>query len=508
MSINIYEEVGMLLKFGLENNLIGKYDAVISRNEIMSLLKLEDWEDVDLSNKKVPEYPTEILNNICNWAIKNNIIEDSIVVRDLFDTEIMGKLTPTATQIIDKFHSLAKNSGVESATDNYYSFAQKSNYIRTDRIAKNMHWFSNTEYGDMEITVNLSKPEKDPRDIAKERLLPPSAYPKCLLCYENVGYAGRFNHPARQNHRVIPFDLGGEEWFLQYSPYVYYNEHAIVFAGEHRPMKINRDAFNRLTSFVEQMPHYFLGSNADLPIVGGSILSHDHYQGGHHEFPMAKSPVETKITFKGFEDIEAGIVKWPMSVIRIKGADRTRLVDLAVKILDTWREYSDESLGIFAHSENTPHNTVTPIARRRGNDFELDLVLRNNRTDEENPLGIFHPHADVHNIKKENIGLIEVMGLAVLPGRLKEELEILGKYLVADDYAEKIKNDAKVEKHLVWVKKIKEKYSNIDSNNVEKILKDEVGVTFSKVLEYAGVYKRDIEGKNGFLRFIEKVNSL
>ncbi len=508
MSINIYEEVGMLLKFGLENNLIGKYDAVISRNEIMHLLKLEDWENVDLANREVPKYPNEILENICKWAIENNIIEDSIVVKDLFDTEIMGKLTPTATQIINRFHSLSEKEGVEAATNDYYSFAQKTNYIRTDRIAKNMHWFSNTEYGDMEITVNLSKPEKDPRDIAKERLLPPSAYPKCLLCYENVGYAGRFNHPARQNHRVIPFDLAGEEWFLQYSPYVYYNEHAIVFAGEHRPMKINRDAFNRITTFVEKLPHYFLGSNADLPIVGGSILSHDHYQGGHHEFPMAKSPVETKLVFKGFEDVEAGIVKWPMSVIRIKSVDRARLVDLAVKILDAWREYSDESLGILAYSEDTPHNTVTPIGRRRGDKFELDLVLRNNRTDEENPLGIFHPHADVHNIKKENIGLIEVMGLAVLPGRLKEELEILGRYMVADDYAEKIKNDAKVEKHLAWAEKVYNKYSDINSDNVEKILKDEIGVTFSRVLEDAGVYKRDAEGKNGFLRFIEKVNSL
>ncbi|MFR4478713.1 UDP-glucose--hexose-1-phosphate uridylyltransferase [Fusobacterium sp.] len=508
MSINIYEEVGMLLKFGLENNLIGKYDAIISRNEIMNLLKLEDWENIDLTNREVPKYPNEILENICKWAIENNIIEDSIVVKDLFDTEIMGKLTPTATQIIDRFHSLSEKEGVEAATNDYYSFAQKTNYIRTDRIAKNMHWFSNTEYGDMEITVNLSKPEKDPRDIAKERLLPPSAYPKCLLCYENVGYAGRFNHPARQNHRVIPFDLAGEEWFLQYSPYVYYNEHAIVFAGEHRPMKINRDAFNRITTFVEKLPHYFLGSNADLPIVGGSILSHDHYQGGHHEFPMAKSPIETKLVFKGFEDVETGIVKWPMSVIRIKSSDRARLVDLAVKILDTWREYSDESLGILAHSGDTPHNTVTPIGRRRGEKFELDLVLRNNRTDEENPLGIFHPHADVHNIKKENIGLIEVMGLAVLPGRLKEELEILGRYMVADDYAEKIKNDAKVEKHLAWAEKIYNKYSDINGENVDKILKDEVGVTFSRVLEYAGVYKRDAEGQNGFLRFVEKVNSL
>ena len=358
----------------------------------------------------------------------------------------------------------------------------------------------------MAITVNLSKPEKDPRDIAKERLLPPSSYPKCLLCYENVGYAGRLNHPARQNHRVLPFFLEGEQWFLQYSPYVYYNEHAIIFSGEHKPMKINKDAFNRITAFVEQVPHYFVGSNADLPIVGGSILSHDHYQGGHHEFPMAKSPIEKTVIFKGFEDVEAGIVKWPMSVIRIKSPDRKKLVELAVKILDSWRRYSDESLGIYAFSEDTPHNTVTPIGRRREKDFELDLVLRNNRTSEEHPLGIFHPHEDVHNIKKENIGLIEVMGLAVLPGRLKEELEILGKHLTEADFETKIKNDPKVEKHLNWAVNIKKKYFEITSKNVESILKDEVGMTFSKVLEDAGVYKRNPEGEKGLLRFVQYIN--
>ena len=342
--------------------------------------------------------------------------------------------------------------------------------------------------------------------VAKERLLPPSSYPKCLLCYENVGYTGRLNHPARQNHRVLPFFLEGEEWFLQYSPYVYYNEHAIVFSGKHRPMKINREAFNRITSFVEQVPHYFVGSNADLPIVGGSILSHDHYQGGHHEFPMAKSPIERAITFKGFEDVEAGIVKWPMSVIRIKSSDRKKLVDLSVKILDNWRKYNDESLDIIAFSGDTPHNTITPIGRRRGKDFELDLVLRNNRTNEKYPLGIFHPHEDVHNIKKENIGLIEVMGLAVLPGRLKEELEILEKYMLEPDFKAKIKNDPKVVKHLEWAINIQEKHVKITSENIKTILKDEIGVTFSRVLEDAGVYKRNNEGEKGLLRFIEYIN--
>lgn len=504
--MNIFEEIKLLLAYGLKNDLIGKYDEIIARNEIIALLNLEEWKDTDISSKIIPEYPNEILENICNWAVENKIIEDTIAVRDLFDTKIMGKITPSATHVIDKFIKISNLGGIEKATNNYYEFAQKTNYIRTDRIAKNMHWYSNTEYGNMEITINLSKPEKDPRDIAKERLLPPSSYPKCLLCYENVGYTGRLNHPARQNHRVLPFFLEGEEWFLQYSPYVYYNEHAIVFSGKHRPMKINREAFNRITSFVEQVPHYFVGSNADLPIVGGSILSHDHYQGGHHEFPMAKSPIERAITFKGFEDVEAGIVKWPMSVIRIKSSNRKKLVDLSVKILDNWRKYNDESLDIIAFSGDTPHNTITPIGRRRGKDFELDLVLRNNRTNEKYPLGIFHPHEDVHNIKKENIGLIEVMGLAVLPGRLKEELEILEKYMLEPDFKTKIKNDPKVVKHLEWAINIQEKHVKITSENIKTILKDEIGVTFSRVLEDAGVYKRNNEGEKGLLRFIEYIN--
>lgn len=506
--MNIFKEIKLLLAFGLKNGLIGKYDEIIVRNEILELLNIVEWEEVEITENEIPDYPTEILKNICDYAVKNSIIEDTIILRDLFDTKVMGKITPTATQIIDKFEKLTQEKGVESATNFYYDFAQKSNYIRVDRIAKNMHWFSSTEYGDMEITVNLSKPEKDPRDIARERLMPQASYPKCLLCYENVGYSGRLNHPARQNHRVIPLTLTNEEWFMQYSPYVYYNEHAIVFAKEHRPMKITKEALNRLTGFTEILPHYFLGSNADLPIVGGSILSHDHYQGGHHEFPMAKAPIEKKISFKGFEDVEAGIVKWPMSVIRISSKNREKLVDLADKILNNWREYSDEALGILAYSEDTPHNTITPIARRRGEKFELDLVLRNNRTNEEHPLGIFHPHSDVHNIKKENIGLIEVMGLAVLPGRLKEELEILSRYIVENDYENRIQNDSKVEKHLEWIKNIMKKYEKISSQNAYDILKSEVGITFSRVLEDAGVYKRDEKGQSGLLRFVDHINSI
>ena len=504
--MDIFKIIQTLLKYGVKNNLIGKYDEIVSRNEILHILKLDDWEDREVKESEIPEYPTELLEKICDYAVEKNIIEDTVTYRDLFDTEIMGTMTPKATQIIEKFERL-RNESVEKATEFYYDFAKKSNYIRTDRIAKNMHWFSKTEYGDMEITVNLSKPEKDPRDIAKQRLMPQSSYPKCLLCYENVGYYGRLNHPARENHRVIPFELTNEEWFMQYSPYVYYNEHAIVFAREHRPMKITKEAFDRLTAFVGKLPHYFLGSNADLPIVGGSILSHDHYQGGHHEFPMAKAKIEKEIQFKGYKNIKAGIVKWPMSVIRISGKDRLELVDLADKILKCWREYSDSSLGILAYSEDTPHNTVTPIARKRGGNFELDLVLRNNRTSDEHPLGIFHPHQDVHNIKKENIGLIEVMGLAVLPGRLKEELEILGKYLTQDNWEESIKNDEKVVKHIDWVKNIMKKHENITVQNVKDILQSEVGITFSRVLEDAGVYKRDEKGQAGLLRFVEHVNN-
>lgn len=503
--MTIFESIYLLLKYARKNNLIGKYDKIIARNEILNLLNIAEWIEPTNTNFEIPDYPTNLLKDICDYAVENKIIEDTITNRDLFDTKIMGKLTPTATQVIEKFNYYWNTQSIEKATDFYYNFSQKTDYIRTDRIAKNMHWLSNTQYGHMEITVNLSKPEKDPRDIAKQKSLPQSSYPKCLLCYENVGYSGNLNHPARQNHRVIPLTLDNEEWFLQYSPYVYYNEHAIVFAREHRPMKITKAAFERILEFVALFPHYFLGSNADLPIVGGSILTHDHYQGGHHEFPMAKAPIEKEIHFKKFKDIKAGIVKWPMSVIRLSGKHRGELADLANIILEKWREYSDETVGIYAYTQNIPHNTITPIARKRGENFELDLVLRNNRTSEKHPLGIFHPHSDVHNIKKENIGLIEVMGLAVLPGRLKEEMEILSKYITFKDWKEKIEKDEKVKKHLEWTSNIMNKHKNIDSTNSYEILKSEIGITFSRVLEDAGVYKRDSKGQKAFLKFIEEI---
>lgn len=492
----IHGTLNRLIKYGLENELIVDYDEIWVRNELMSLFHLDEWKEMPISLCMMPKYPQEILNALSDYAVEQGMIEDTAHNRELFDTLVMGKLTPSPSQVIERFHQTAEYSK-EMATKKFYEFSQKTNYIRTDRIAKNVYWKAATEYGDLEITINLSKPEKDPRDIERQKNLPSSSYPKCLLCYENIGYAGNGNHPARQNHRVLPFILEEEKWYFQYSPYVYYNEHAIVFSKEHRPMKISRDSFARITDFLEQLPHYFLGSNADLPIVGGSILSHDHYQGGNHEFPMAKAEVEEKVEIQGFEKVEVGIVKWPMSVLRLSSKNREAIVNLSDKILRTWREYTDETCGIYAYTGEEAHNTITPIGRRRGELFEMDLVLRNNRRSEEHPLGIFHPHEEYHNIKKENIGLIEVMGLAVLPGRLKEELEILQGYLQEENYLEKIKADEKVKKHFHWIASFP---------NREIDLQKEVGVVFSHVLEDAGVYKRNAEGRAGMLRFLKAVN--
>ncbi|XGU46039.1 UDP-glucose--hexose-1-phosphate uridylyltransferase [Fusobacterium necrophorum subsp. funduliforme] len=492
----IHGTLNRLIKYGLENELIVDYDEIWVRNELMDLFHLTEWKEMPISACMMPKYPQSILDTLCDYAVEQGIIEDTAGNRELFDTKIMGKLTPSPSQVIDRFRETSEFSK-EVATRKFYEFSQKTNYIRMDRIAKNVYWQVPTEYGDLEITINLSKPEKDPRDIERQKNIPSSSYPKCLLCYENVGYAGMGNHPARQNHRVLPFVLEEEKWYLQYSPYVYYNEHAIVFSREHRPMKISRDSFARITAFLEQIPHYFLGSNADLPIVGGSILSHDHYQGGNHEFPMAKAEIEEEVVFKGFEKVKAGIVKWPMSVLRISSPNREAIINLSDKILKIWREYSDENCGIYAYTGEEPHNTITPIGRRRGEAFEMDLVLRNNRRSEAHPLGIFHPHEVYHNIKKENIGLIEVMGLAVLPGRLKEELEILQEYLQEEKYLEKIKMDERVQKHYAWIASFP---------NSEIDLEKEVGRVFVHVLEDAGVYKRTEEGRRGLLRFVEAVN--
>lgn len=502
--IDINKEITRLVNYGLQKGLIEKWDKVAAINGIIEVLGLEEYAKVEV-NEEV-EYPTEILENILDWAAENGKLTDNTVTyRDLLDTKIMAVLMPRPSEVVKKFYATKENESVEKATDDYYAMSKASNYIRTARIAKNMHWYSNTEYGDLEITVNLSKPEKDPKAIAAAKNMPQSSYPKCLLCVENEGYAGRLNHPARQNHRVIPFTLTGQDWNLQYSPYVYYNEHSIIFSSAHTPMRISKASFERVLEFTDKFPHYFIGSNADLPIVGGSILSHDHFQGGRYEFAMAKAPIETEVKFSGYDNIEAGIVKWPMSVIRIKGTDQDELADLADKILSDWRAYSDEAVEVHAFTGETPHNTITPIARRRDGKFELDLVLRNNRTSDEHPLGIFHPHAEVHNIKKENIGLIEVMGLAVLPGRLKEELKKLEAVIVEDNYADLIKADADIEKHLEWAEKIRENNPNLNKDNAEEVIKNEVGQVFSTVLEHAGVYKRDEAGKAGFLRFIESV---
>ena len=442
----------------------------------------------------------EVLKDILDWAVENGRMEEGTTSRDLFDTELMGRLTPRPSQVIRAFRTRYEESP-EAATDWYYQFSQDTDYILRYRIAKDVKWVAPTPYGDLDITINLSKPEKDPRAIAAAKTAPQGGYPKCQLCRENEGYAGRMNHPARQNHRIIPITIDGKDWFFQYSPYVYYNEHCIVFNGQHVPMKIDRSAFRKLLDFVKQFPHYFVGSNADLPIVGGSILSHDHFQGGRYTFAMEKAPVEKAVSFPGFEDIECGIVKWPMSVIRLRSADDDRLVDLAEKILTTWRGYTDEAAFIFAETDGEPHNTITPIARMRDGKFELDLVLRDNITTEEYPLGVYHPHQELHHIKKENIGLIEVMGLAVQPSRLKGELADL-----ADAFVEgrDIRADETLEKHNHWAEELKTRYTFTKENAMD-ILQKEVGVVFATVLEHAGVYKCTDEGRTAFLRFINSM---
>ncbi len=509
--MNIYSSLNKLLNYGVKNSLIEESDKIFVRNEFMNILNLKDWveEEIEEEHENLAEYPQEILNKICDYAVNEKIIENGVGDRELFDTLIMGKMTAFPREIIKKFEDLAQKD-IRLATDYYYNFSKKTNYIRTQSIAKNMYWKSKTAYGDLEITVNLSKPEKDPKEIERQKNQPQLAYPKCLLCLENVGFAGNLTRPARQNHRVLPLELANEKWFFQYSPYVYYNEHAIIFCSEHREMKINKMAFKRIIDFLDKFPHYFIGSNADLPIVGGSILSHDHYQGGNHEFAMAKAEIEEKISFKAYNNVEAGIVKWPMSVIRLKSLNKSEIIDLADKILKIWREYTDEEVGVVSHTDDTPHNTITPIARRREKYYEIDLVLRNNRLDEKNPLGIFHPHSEHHNIKKENIGLIEVMGLAVLPGRLKKEMDKISHYLKEEDYLKKIETDEDTAKHLEWVERFYKNYENIskmtEKEIFENILKKEIGKTFSKVLKNCGVYKRNEKGRKAFLKFIDTVN--
>ncbi len=493
----IYQAISDLISYALSNQLIEADDRVWATNRLMDALRLSDRRQPESEQQRPLE---DILADILNYAADNGIISDDITSRDLFDTELMGRLTPRPSQVRKTFAEKYAISP-EAATDWYYKLSRDTDYIRRYRIAKDMKWTAATEYGELDITINLSKPEKDPKAIAAAKLAPQSGYPKCLLCAENEGYAGRMNHPARQNHRIIPVTIDNKDWFFQYSPYVYYNEHCIVFNGEHTPMKIERSTFRKQLDFIKQFPHYFVGSNADLPIVGGSILSHDHFQGGRYTFAMEKAPIERKVSFAGFEDVDCGIVKWPMSVIRISCEKDDRLVELADKILKAWRGYTDEAAFIFAETDGEPHNTITPIARKRGEKYELDLVLRNNITTEQFPLGVYHPHQELHHIKKENIGLIEVMGLAVLPARLKAELSALAKALVSGS---DIRSDESLEKHADWAEQLKKQYS-FTAENAMKILQDEVGKVFAQVLEHAGVYKCTDEGRNAFMRFIQSV---
>ena len=490
------EHIAALVQYGITSGLLPECEKNYTVNLLLDLFGEEDYQ----APAQIQEEPLEtILKELLDEACRRGIIEDTITCRDLFDTKIMNCLTPRPSQVQQTFWEKYQSSP-EAATDYFYKLSQDSDYIRRYRVCKDQKWKADSEYGQMDITINLSKPEKDPKAIAAARNAKASSYPKCLLCMENEGYAGRLNHPARENHRIIPITIAGSRWGFQYSPYVYYNEHCIVLNGEHVPMKIERATFAKLFDFVRQFPHYFLGSNADLPIVGGSILSHDHFQGGNYTFAMAEAPVELPVTIPGYEDVEAGIVKWPLSVLRIRHRDSDRLIDLADHILQAWRGYTDEDAFIFAETDGEPHNTITPIARKKGELYELDLTLRNNITTEEHPLGVYHPHAALHHIKKENIGLIEVMGLAVLPSRLKDEMSLLRTFLLTGkDPA----SDETLAKHADWVREFLPKYERITEDNVDHILQQEIGAVFVKVLEDAGVYKCTKEGRDAFLKFVK-----
>ena len=492
----IHQYIADLAGYALQTGLMEEADFTWAVNSLCQALDLDTWEERTPRERPLEE----TLAGILDWAEAQGRIDGGVTGRDLLDTKLMGILTPRPSQVIREFEARYAQSP-ETATDWYYQFSQDTDYIRRYRIKKDVKWVAPTPYGDLDITINLSKPEKDPKAIAAAKLAPQSGYPKCQLCRENEGYMGRVNHPARQNHRILPITINHEDWFFQYSPYVYYNEHCIVFNGKHVPMKIDRATFRKQLDFIRQFPHYFVGSNADLPIVGGSILSHDHFQGGRYTFAMEKAPVEQAVSFPGFADVEAGIVKWPMSVIRLRCEDDARLVDLADKILKAWLGYTDEAAFIFAETDGEPHNTITPIARMRDGRYELDLVLRNNLTTEEYPLGVYHPHQELHHIKKENIGLIEVMGLAVLPARLKGELALLAEALVA---GRDIRADEALEKHADWAEELRTRYTFTRENAMD-ILQKEVGVVFAQVLEHAGVYKCTPEGREAFLRFIESV---
>ena len=486
-----------LVAYACRTGLIEKEDRTWAVNSLLQAMGMDAWEEPPQAQERPLE---EILKELLDQAAAQGRIQDGTVSRDLFDTELMGRLTPRPSQVIRTFRERYRQAPSE-ATDWFYRFSQDTDYIRRYRIARDVKWKAATAYGELDITINLSKPEKDPKAIAAAKAAPQTGYPKCLLCRQNEGYAGRLNHPARQNHRIIPVTINQEDWFLQYSPYVYYNEHCIVFNGRHTPMRIEKATFRKLLDFVRQFPHYFVGSNADLPIVGGSILSHDHFQGGRYTFAMETAPIEQPITFREFADVEAGIVKWPMSVIRLRCADDRRLVELADRILTAWRGYTDEDAFLFAQTDGELHNTITPIARMRQGKFELDLVLRNNITTEEYPLGVFHPHQELHHIKKENIGLIEVMGLAVLPARLKDELNGVAQALVRGD---DLRADETLAKHADWAEQLRARYA-FTEENVHELLRQEVGAVFATVLEHAGVFKCTPQGREAFMKFVQSV---
>lgn len=491
------ESISRLAQYGIETGLLPECEKIYATNLLLDLFHEDSYEEPE---EKAENIDLEsVLKELLDEAVNRGVIEDSIGYRDLFDTKMMNCLVPRPAQVQKEFWDAYEKSP-EAATEYFYKLSQDSDYIRRYRVKKDKKWTVESPYGTIDITINLSKPEKDPKAIAAAKNAKNNAYPKCQLCMENEGYAGRLDHPARENHRIIPITINESKWGFQYSPYVYYNEHCIVFNGEHTPMKIDRAAFTKLFDFVKQFPHYFLGSNADLPIVGGSILSHDHFQGGHYTFAMAKAPIEMKVTIPGYEDVEAGIVKWPLSVLRIRHQDEKRLIDLADHVLKAWRGYTDEAAFIFAETDGEPHNTITPIARMKDGMYELDLTLRNNITTEEHPLGVYHPHAQYHHIKKENIGLIEVMGLAVLPARLKDEIELLKKYILE---GKDIRSNEKIEKHADWVEKFLPEYEEINADNIEEILQQEIGKVFVHVLEDAGVYKCTEEGREAFMRFIQ-----
>ena len=496
----IQTDIRKLVAYGVSAGLVPTEDIVFTTNRLLELFELDELEETDNSVTMDASELEAVLGRMCDYAYEKGLMaENTVTYRDLFDTKIMSMLMPRPSEVIHKFWELYEKESPEAATDYYYSLSCDSNYIRRYRVSRDKKWIAPTKYGDFDITINLSKPEKDPKAIAAAKNAKQSGYPKCLLCKENEGYAGRVNHPARQNHRIIPVTINGSQWGFQYSPYVYYNEHCIVFNSQHVPMKIEHDTFCKLFDFVKQFPHYFVGSNADLPIVGGSILSHDHFQGGHYEFAMAKAPVERSFTVEGFEDVDTGVVQWPMSVIRLSGENMERIIALADRILKKWRSYTDEEAFIYACTDGEPHNTITPIARKRGEKYELDLVLRNNITTEEHPLGVYHPHAKLHHIKKENIGLIEVMGLAVLPARLKDEMAHLKEAMLA---GKDLRADEELAKHADWVDEFSAGYEKIDATNIDAIIEKEIGLVFMQVLEDAGVYKRTEEGQKAFDRFL------